>query len=97
MTTIPWDLNFLPSLNHSVSWFLMASYMYYIHDKNIIHDHEFDVLCKWMLEHWDSIEHQHKHLINVDDLRAGTGFSLKEQDYPQIVKNCAWEVYNERN
>ena len=71
--------------------------MYYIHDKNIIHDHEFDVLCKWMLEHWGSIEHQHKHLINVDDLRAGTGFSLKEQDYPQIVKNCAWEVYNERN
>ncbi len=94
---VPWELNFLRSANVSIPWFLMSSYMYYIQDKSLLHDHEYDSLCRFMLANWDSLEHRHKHLISVDDLKAGSGFTIKEEDYPQIVKNAAWQIYNERN
>ena len=98
MSDIPWELSFLQKIgaNGSIPWFLMASYLYYIKHESLLHVHQFDILCRYMLDNWTEIEHMHKHLIDVEDLKAGTGFSLKEEDYPQIVKNCAWEVFNER-
>lgn len=75
--------------NMLVPQFLIASYLYYIEDKSIISDHLFDKMCKELLNNWNQIEHRHKHLITEGDLRAGTGFALKEEDYPNIVKNSA--------
>ena len=73
-----------------VSFILMASYMYYVvHEDSPISDGEFDALCKTLLEQWDAVKHPHKRLIDCDALRAGSLYQLKDDDYPQSVKNAA--------
>ena len=76
--------------NVSVPWFLMASYLYYQCDISLLSDEKFDWMCKEMLFRWDNIEHYHKHLISVEDLRAGTGFSISE--YPGVVQGAATQI-----
>lgn len=72
--------------------YLMASYAYYICFRSVMRDEEFDRLCKLLLESWDSFEHQHKHLVAPEDLKAGTAFKLRRQDYPLMVV-CAAELW----
>jgi len=43
----------------------------------IIDDTEYDEICRELKEKWDSVEHYHKHLINVQSLGAGTGYELQ--------------------
>ena len=56
-------------------------------------DEDYDMMCKVLLDNYDTIEHPHKHLIDKESLRAGTGFNLKESDYPLIVKHSAIGLY----
>lgn len=72
-----------------VPWYLMSSYLYYGHDLSLITDELYDKIAKDMLAKWDEIEHQHKHLITPDDLKAGTLYRLREEDYPNMTKNAA--------
>jgi len=73
-----------------VAWYLMTSYLYYHHDTSVLSDPAFDNLCKYLDEDWDAIEHIHKHLINREDLRAGTGFALQMDDLPlRVVAGAA--------
>lgn len=72
-----------------VSWWLLASYAYYVKRKPLITDQLFDRINTELIEHWDDVEHIHKKLISEDDLRAYSAFSLK--DYPKVVK----VVFNE--
>jgi NAD-dependent DNA ligase len=71
----------------------MASYAYYILDKSIMPDSEYDSIAKTLLEHWDSFEHPHKYLLTKDDLRAGTAFAIKE--YPNRVKYAVEQFLRE--
>lgn len=71
-----------------VPWYLMASYLYYCRDVSLLSDALYDKMCADMIEAWPEIAHPHKHLIDLEALKAGTGFQLREDDYPQIVK-CA--------
>lgn len=73
--------------NHGVGPYLVHCYMYYVLDHPVIEDAAFDRLCKHLLDHWDEIEHPHKHLVSKDDLRAGTGYSIPIHHYPNIVKS----------
>jgi len=73
---------FAKNINMMVPWYLMASYAYYKEDDAIFSDGFFDEMGKTMLAVWDDIEHFHKHLINEDDLRAGTYLG----QYPERVK-----------
>lgn len=66
--------------------YLMASYAYYILSDNLMSDTEYDQLGRYLLDHYDQFEHQHKHLVTKGDLEAGTLFALKEEDYPRIVE-----------
>lgn len=75
--------------NLSVSWYLMASYLYYHRAESLLSDCRYDVLCKQILEWWDEIDHRHKYLLDRDSLKAGTGFYLREQDYPNIAIDAA--------
>lgn len=77
------------SLNMYVPWFMMASYLYYIHDLKLISDDLYDSMAKTMLENWDVIEHQHKRFITKEDLAAGTLYALRDADYPNLVKGSA--------
>ena len=73
--------------NAMVPWYLMTSLMYYQHDISLLPDEDYDRLCKKLLSEWASIEHRHKHLLDVEDLRAGTGYAIK--DYPGITVSAA--------
>lgn len=82
--------------NAIVSWWLMAAYLYYCTDEVLLTDGCFDELSRDMLARWETIEHEHKHLIDADALRAGTGFHLAERDYPRIVVGAATRLILER-
>jgi len=62
--------------NLLVPHYLMACFAYYVEDSPVISDALFDEMSKELLAKWDSIEHWHKDLISVDDLRAGTGYAI---------------------
>lgn len=75
--------------------YLVHSYIYYQLDNSVISDGEYDKMAKYILEHWDDLEHPHKHLISKDALQAGT-FLLPEDEYPTIVKDTARMVKNNK-
>lgn len=75
--------------NAIVAWWLIASYAYYIHDMPILSDGFYDELAKTMLDRWSDIEHQHKHLITEENLKAGSLFNLSAEQYPSITKGAA--------
>ena len=78
------------SIHRLVPWYLMSSYLYYKEDKQVLTDEQFDMLCKRLLENWDSVEHMHKHLISKHDLTAGTGYAIK---YTNMIINSAHRWY----
>jgi hypothetical protein len=86
------------SIDWSWSWqkkfqlFLMCSYLYYQMNRSVITDSDYDRLCVDLLAGWKSNDHQHKHLITRDDLRATTGFAIKE--YPGVVIGGAHFLMN---
>lgn len=63
--------------NRMVPWYLILSYLYYVHDISATSDTFFDKLCKRLLDEWDSVEHYHKHHIDREQLTEGTGYYLK--------------------
>lgn len=69
--------------------YLIASYCYYIMDKPIMEDEAYDKLAKQLLKGWWGFRHPHKKLVTVGDLKAGTLYKLKAEDYPSIVKGAA--------
>jgi hypothetical protein len=83
--------------NMTVPHYLMSSYLYYHEDSHYISDGTYDWMCKYMMEHWDNINHVHKHIIDHEALMAGTGFYLGLNDYPTIVKNAAKGFMKSRN
>ena len=82
-----------------VNVYLMASYAYYHLHESPMTDEEFDLLCYLLIERYDQITHQHKHLLDMEALKAGTGFHISE--YPMMVKHAAsmWlqKLYMEQN
>jgi len=80
------------SLNRLVPIYLMSSYLYYEHDKNVIDDTQFDYLCKKLYDNWDSVEHMHKHLIDKDNLKAGSGYGIT---YTNLIMSSALKWYKE--
>lgn len=70
----------------AIAKYLMASYAYYILNQSVMPDTEYDQLARFLLEHYDEFEHQHKYLVTKEDLQAGTLFTLKDEDYPMMVK-----------
>jgi len=75
--------------NLIVPWFLMASYLYYHKNLSLFSDEYYDELSKELLSRWDQVEHRHKHLITKENLIAGSLYTLKEEDYPEICKSAA--------
>ena len=80
---------FKKNKNSCISFWLVSSYCYYIRYDSLLSDEFFDKMSKWMLDNWDSLDHTNKNLITKDMLAAGSGFNLKEDDYPLRVKISA--------
>ena len=71
-------------MQNPIAKYLMCSYAYYVEDKPLISDSEFDELGKWLLENYDNVEHMHKDLVTKGDLEAGTFLGK----YPSMVKGA---------
>lgn len=82
------DLN--PNL--LIPWYLMASYMYYTHAESIISDELYDEMCQRLLYLFPTLTHQHKRLVDVEALKAGTGYHMKASDYPPRIRCAAWAL-----
>jgi hypothetical protein len=70
---------------HLVSHYLLSSYAYYLMSASPLSDAAFDRLCARLLREYDTIEHPHKHIIDKEHLQAGTGYYLRDEDYPRMV------------
>jgi len=81
--------------NMLVPWYLMTSYMYYNRDISLLSDGLFDDVCKKLYERWAELDHPHKHLIDFDQLSAGTGFALEFEQFPSLIINAAVRAANE--
>lgn len=80
----------LRSKNLAVSWWLIASYAYYMRDETLISDEFFDYLTLVIKENFDEIVHVNKDLITEDRLSAGSAFDLRI--YPNRVMVCAEQL-----
>lgn len=70
--------------------YLMASYLYYLHDEDCPWtDHDFDSACKKLHKGWDDFEHRHKYLTTKEAMGAGTGHHIRA--YPMMVESSAWQ------
>jgi NAD-dependent DNA ligase len=78
--------------NKMLAYYLMSCYLYYKHDLAVLSDSDFDELSRELLEHWDEVTHQHKHLVCIDDLKAGTGYAIQ---YTHMIENAAMQWYRE--
>lgn len=63
--------------------YLVHCYLYYIKSSPIIYDEQFDKICKSILDRWKDMTHHYKELVSYDDLKAGTGYGIKE--YPNEI------------
>ena len=73
--------------NMLIPFYLMAAYAYYHLDDPILTDSVYDQVCKDIAKYWDEIDHYHKHLVNLEDMEAGTCL-LAEEDFPAIIKGA---------
>lgn len=71
-----------------VPHFLIHSYLYYVEDSPVITDAAFDEIVRLLDAQWDTVEHQHKALIERSMLK--TGFYL---EYPPIVPGAAASLH----
>ena len=65
-----------------VPYYLMFSYAYYKENESLITDSEYDQICQDLITNWHDITHWHKPLLNLESLKAGTGYDIK---YPNRV------------
>lgn len=84
------------SIHKLVAQYLINSYLYYICDLSVVSDAEFDYTCRELLDRWDEVgQHEHGHLIDKGCLNCGSGFNLRESEFPNIVKGAATDVARE--
>lgn len=81
---------FVIDWNRPLSWkfsiYMVTSYTYYILNKSVILDSDFDRLCKELFTSHQRFRHQHKHLVDKGQFAATTGYAIK---YPQMVIGAA--------
>lgn len=88
------DIKLTRSPNQRFAWFLVHSFLYYIADQPVLRDRDFDMLCQTLVKEWDEVDHPHKHLVTLDDLKASSGFAIK---FPLMVEGAAWNLLRKLN
>lgn len=80
------------SNNRLIPIYLMSSYLYYECDLNVLDDTQFDYLCKRILDNWDNIDHMHKHLLDKESLKAGSGYGI---EYTNLIRGASLDWYKQ--
>ena len=76
-----------------VPYYLMFSYAYYKENESLIPDSEYDQICRDLITNWNNITHWHKPLLNLESLKAGTGYDIAK--YPNRVVSAALSLIKE--
>ena len=84
---------YLTNPNMLVPYYLMFSYAYYKENESLISDSEYDQICRDLITNWDNITHWHKPLLNLESLKAGTGYDIAK--YPNRVVSAALSLIKE--
>ena len=74
---------------------MMLSYQYYIQGRSLVPDSDYDTICRYLLDNYDKITHEHKRFFTRQDLEAGTGYSVARDDYPNIVVYASEEMFKD--
>jgi len=83
---------YLTNKNMLVPYYLMFSYAYYKENESLITDSEYDQICRDLITNWNDITHWHKPLLDLESLKAGTGYDIK---YPNRVVAAAIALIKE--
>lgn len=75
--------------------FLAYSFLYYIHDITVVPDSFYDNLCSWLYRDMQLPEAKETRFYELcKDLdSSGSGFYLKEEDYPSYIVMVAYKLY----
>lgn len=78
----------MPPPDILVPHYLMHCYLYYETGTSVISDHDFDLLAKELVAHWDEAKgHRHADIIDFNSLVAcSSGYYIK---YPLMVQGAA--------
>lgn len=79
------------NINMLVPWWIIAAYCYDVEDSPIISDSKFDSLVRKLDENWDTIEHEHKHLLDRSLLKSSIAIQGK---YPAKAIGAAKRLIN---
>lgn len=61
----------------AIRHYAALSYLYYEEDFSAVEDHDFDALCKWLLDNYSWVKpHDINGYLSKSSLRAGTGFDI---------------------
>ena len=82
------------SPNRLVPLYLVASFLYYVRNDSVMTDSAYDDCCNRLHREWRNITHPHKAIIDPEALASTTGFYLKHEDYPSIIRATALEFLN---
>lgn len=84
-------------VNVLVPWWLMASMAYEIESAPILTDRAFDEISIILSNNWDTVEHQHKYLIDGNQVAfTGSAVTTHWDNMPdrikQAIKAVRWEL-----
>lgn len=72
-----------------ISWYLMACWAHYHRDVSLISDGLFDDLCVQLIASWEKAQyHPHAKHVDIEAVRAGTGYHMKQEDFPMLVRSA---------
>lgn len=80
-----------------MSYYLTTSYLYYCLDISVISDELYDEICRYLVDHLDEIDHEHKYLIDKASLKAGTGYAMPFDQFPTRIIGAATHLAHESN
>lgn len=82
-------------LGSKLQLYLMSSFLYYQLNRSVITDHEYDRLCDELAAGWLGLKHQHKRLVDLGSLMAGTGYDIKYTNMIMCAANMMLRNFEE--
>jgi hypothetical protein len=77
-------------IDRCLSWYLIASYGYYIADNPIMTDEQYDKLGRRLMKERSGVNHPHKKLLRVTNNNI-SAFQIKK--YPLIVQGAYHSLF----
>lgn len=81
--------------NMLVPWILMAAYLYYCQDCNMVSDHTYDAWCRKARYRWRFLYHRHKKFITYNPEARTVMVMLDDKDYPGLCRHAALSLAKE--